>query len=153
MAKTRQINGIILTLLRYVNHGILEECGEVPFIETICQGNDGLFYLCDCGMIPADKGFSDIEDMYRMHGISLEGSEVVTDDELIEKFTEMSDMRSQIKETDRVAGMWFGDDRWYIFTANNLTDGDKKSEHESGLGFLTKDAVFDTGYAYHIIKL
>lgn len=63
------------TLVRVINHGILSEndgtpCegNETPFIETICTDKDGLFYLCDCGMQPVDKGYVSIEEIAKVHG-------------------------------------------------------------------------------------
>jgi hypothetical protein len=69
------INGRELTLFRIINQGVLLEndgtpCNgnENPFIETICRDTNGLFYICDCGMQPVDKGYNTLEDLVKVHG-------------------------------------------------------------------------------------
>lgn len=160
MPQTKEINGMTLTLERFVNHGpiLAEEGDNKDFVETICTGsiNKGplLYYLCDIGMVPVDKGFATLKQLYKVHGVNLEGAEIVTDKALLEEIQSKVDNRDKVKEGDRVAGYWHGDSRWYIFTANKTKyDGVELSEHEVGLGFWTEDSLFDIGYAQHIVKL
>lgn len=60
-----------LTLERIINQGILpEDDTKTIFIETICRDEKGLYYICDCGMIPMDKGYASLEELATVHGKS-----------------------------------------------------------------------------------
>jgi hypothetical protein len=57
------------TLVRIVNHGLLEGSTE-PFIETVCKGADGMYYIGDIGMRPVSEGRNSIEELAEKHGRS-----------------------------------------------------------------------------------
>jgi hypothetical protein len=59
--------GKILTLERIINQGKVDD-SDIIFIETICKDEEGLFYLCDCSMMPVAKAYSSLEELAKIHG-------------------------------------------------------------------------------------
>ena len=57
------------TLVRIVNQGVLEE-GIEPFIETVCKGADGKYYIGDSGMKSVSEGRNSFEELIEAHGKS-----------------------------------------------------------------------------------
>lgn len=49
----------------------VDEGQNLLFTENICIGEDNLYYLCDCGLIPVDRGYDTMEELLKVHNLTV----------------------------------------------------------------------------------